>query len=235
MNTIKKVIICSICLDDIEKDIEFLPCIHGFHRECIDEWIKEKPECPICKVPVYVNTPEQLDMYNYYKDRRERISHEESRFFHQISTGVYNITNNTNNTNTPPTNYVDFDSIINNSTVPTNGQIRNISNIISMFDILFNSSESTVNEQTTQGALPNHIQPREVNIGSLNENDEKKEESHDIRPAGFLRDIIQTGIIRNITQTGVPHSNSDDDSDSDSDSESDDSCNNSCNNSGNNS
>ena len=213
MNTVKKVIICSICLDDIEKDIEFLPCIHGFHRECIDEWIKEKPECPICKVPVYVNTPEQLDMYNYYKDRRERIAREESIFFHQISNGVYNITNNNI---TPPTNYVDFNSIINNVTVPTNEQIINI---ISIFDIFINRLEPDVNEQTTHDDLPNHIPPREVNIGSLNENDEKKEESND---------IIQTGIFRNITQTEVPHINSDDDSN-------DNSRNNSRNNSGNNS
>ena len=221
MNTVKKVIICSICLDDIEKDIEFLPCIHGFHRECIDEWIKEKPECPICKVPVYVNTPEQLDMYNYYKDRRERIAREESIFFHQISNGVYNITNNNI---TPPTNYVDFNSIINNVTVPTNEQI---SNIISIFDIFINRLEPDVNEQTTHDALPNHIPPREVNIGSLNENDEKKEESND---------IIQTGIFRNITQTEVPHINSDDDSNDDSnDNSRNNSGNNSRNNSGNNS
>lgn len=94
MNTNKKVIDCSICLDDIEKDIEFLPCIHGFHKECIDGWIKEKPECPVCKVPIYLNTPEQLYMYNCYKDIRERLLQEESRFFHQVSSGIFD--NNTN-------------------------------------------------------------------------------------------------------------------------------------------
>ena len=61
----KKVINCQICLEDIENDIDFLPCIHGFHSDCINNWIKEKPICPICKVPIYINTPELLNLYNF--------------------------------------------------------------------------------------------------------------------------------------------------------------------------
>jgi hypothetical protein len=63
MNT-KKIFYCSICLEDIEDNVEFLPCIHGFHKECIDKWVNEKPLCPICKIPIMLNTVEQLGRYN---------------------------------------------------------------------------------------------------------------------------------------------------------------------------
>ena len=41
---------CSICLDEFElnEPVKQLPCKHGFHKQCIDEWIHLKPTCPIC-------------------------------------------------------------------------------------------------------------------------------------------------------------------------------------------
>lgn len=85
-----KVLNCAICLDDIESDVQFLPCIHSFHGECINAWIREQPVCPICKVPVYVNTTEQLDRYNHHKSYQDRVAEEEASFFQQVSAGVYN-------------------------------------------------------------------------------------------------------------------------------------------------
>ena len=47
---------CSICFDEFNKDnteIALLPCLHYFHKECIDSWweTSNKYECPICRMP----------------------------------------------------------------------------------------------------------------------------------------------------------------------------------------
>ena len=42
---------CVICMSDFEpgEKISTLPCAHVFHTECIDDWIKREPTCPVCK------------------------------------------------------------------------------------------------------------------------------------------------------------------------------------------
>jgi len=44
---------CVICLDSFEvgQRVDKLNCNHYYHRNCIEEWFKEKRklECPICK------------------------------------------------------------------------------------------------------------------------------------------------------------------------------------------
>jgi hypothetical protein len=43
---------CSICLTDWEdKDIiRVLRCHHGFHRDCVDHWLREGADrCPVCR------------------------------------------------------------------------------------------------------------------------------------------------------------------------------------------
>lgn len=43
---------CCICLDEYQveqKVIFFNKCPHRFHSKCIEEWLKKKPECPLCK------------------------------------------------------------------------------------------------------------------------------------------------------------------------------------------
>ena len=39
---------CSICLED-NPDYTLSMCGHKFHRECIEEWLSIKPECPLCR------------------------------------------------------------------------------------------------------------------------------------------------------------------------------------------
>ena len=44
---------CSICLEEVgEKETTWLPCAHGFHKSCIEKWLKVKPECPVCRTRV---------------------------------------------------------------------------------------------------------------------------------------------------------------------------------------
>jgi hypothetical protein len=86
-----KVLNCAICLEDIESGVQFLPCIHPFHEDCINGWIREQPVCPICKVPVYINTLDQLDRYNHHKSHSDRIAEEEAKFFHRVSAGAYDV------------------------------------------------------------------------------------------------------------------------------------------------
>ena len=32
--------------------VRILPCSHAFHAECVDQWLKEKDTCPMCKACV---------------------------------------------------------------------------------------------------------------------------------------------------------------------------------------
>jgi hypothetical protein len=48
---------CSICLEKMKEneEIRTLPCMHFFHRECIDKWISmagAAPKCPIDQAPI---------------------------------------------------------------------------------------------------------------------------------------------------------------------------------------
>lgn len=172
---------CTICLEDILTDIEFLPCAHAFHQECIAGWVSSHPTCPICKIPIYVNSHEQLDLYNYHKNRQDRMSEQESRFFQQVSVGVFdNHPNEAANEMMPNPNILnemnpnmvrarELTTLISTLIAPGSGvmlrrlnpsmtqaltQLRNIDNTIQVVDMLINQPNQLVNQLVNQDMIP---------------------------------------------------------------------------------
>eukprot|EP00298_Acanthocystis_sp_HF-20_P018718 c22016_g2_i5.p1 GENE.c22016_g2_i5~~c22016_g2_i5.p1 ORF type:complete len:284 (+),score=91.89 c22016_g2_i5:44-853(+) len=45
---------CCICLDKLCKNQEVrqLNCVHHFHLDCIDQWLKINKSCPLCKITI---------------------------------------------------------------------------------------------------------------------------------------------------------------------------------------
>ncbi|GAA0167925.1 hypothetical protein LIER_22759 [Lithospermum erythrorhizon] len=49
---------CSICLgifEDGEELKTLSPCNHYYHSKCVDDWLKIKKTCPLCRTPVGVD------------------------------------------------------------------------------------------------------------------------------------------------------------------------------------
>ena len=45
---------CRICLleYDVGDQQRRLPCLHQFHSDCVDTWLKDNATCPVCRHPV---------------------------------------------------------------------------------------------------------------------------------------------------------------------------------------
>ncbi|KAF5954231.1 hypothetical protein HYC85_007087 [Camellia sinensis] len=45
---------CTICLEQVNRGelVRSLPCLHQFHANCIDPWLRQQGTCPVCKLSV---------------------------------------------------------------------------------------------------------------------------------------------------------------------------------------
>ena len=72
---------CSICVRNYQINdslIQFIICKHTFHLDCIQDYMKIRKKCPICKK--LVRNVEKLRNNNYrddenYNDDNDTISH----------------------------------------------------------------------------------------------------------------------------------------------------------------
>ena len=86
---------CPICMEDITENVEYLPCAHKFHTDCIHVWLSNNSECPICRIPFFISGPEHLDAYITYKKKQDDQHAMESEFFQRLSNGEISFVNNT--------------------------------------------------------------------------------------------------------------------------------------------
>eukprot|EP00038_Savillea_parva_P022878 m.38869 g.38869 ORF g.38869 m.38869 type:complete len:159 (+) comp5726_c0_seq2:157-633(+) len=45
---------CTICMEEYEVGVEmrFLPCMHMYHRHCVDDWLERVATCPECNASI---------------------------------------------------------------------------------------------------------------------------------------------------------------------------------------
>lgn len=62
---------CAVCLSDFEWDdsLRRLPCGHGFHKACIDKWLKRNKVCPLCLQDIETKPAEAKQKWPAAKDK----------------------------------------------------------------------------------------------------------------------------------------------------------------------
>jgi len=41
---------CVICQEEKRGQWRALPCAHVFHEHCVQEWLRQNPSCPVCRM-----------------------------------------------------------------------------------------------------------------------------------------------------------------------------------------
>ncbi|KAK7404554.1 hypothetical protein VNO78_05506 [Psophocarpus tetragonolobus] len=54
---------CTICLEQVKRGelIRSLPCLHQFHANCIDPWLRQQGTCPVCKLRIRLGSEGNRD------------------------------------------------------------------------------------------------------------------------------------------------------------------------------
>jgi hypothetical protein len=55
---------CSICLEDnTPNEVSIFKCQHQFHEKCIENWLKKKRSCPLCRCNILLNADSNPKIY----------------------------------------------------------------------------------------------------------------------------------------------------------------------------
>ena len=75
--TPKKILKCSICLEDLTLPSQLNTCHHEFCKKCIDQWASVSSQCPLCKENfskiIYSDTTEKKIRKKHFKPDEEEI------------------------------------------------------------------------------------------------------------------------------------------------------------------
>ena len=87
----KEIPICSICLEEIWNGKVQLTvmtdCGHRYHKECLDNWLKIKENCPLCREKIPPSKEEQEE-----RDIRDRLIEDaEQRWYDAWRDHIVNI------------------------------------------------------------------------------------------------------------------------------------------------
>jgi len=55
----------------LKEEGKILMCFHIFHSNCIDDWLKEKSTCPLCKMDQRQIVLDQINTDNYNENDLE--------------------------------------------------------------------------------------------------------------------------------------------------------------------
>lgn len=64
---------CMVCMEPFTEGVllRTLPCLHRYHKSCVDEWLRRKSTCPICKRDI-TDTSAPPPVNNRSRGRRGR-------------------------------------------------------------------------------------------------------------------------------------------------------------------
>ncbi|XP_004306138.1 PREDICTED: E3 ubiquitin-protein ligase RING1-like [Fragaria vesca subsp. vesca] len=54
---------CSICLESfkVSGEAKEMACTHRFHSDCIENWLRMRASCPLCRFTMPVNSDEEVN------------------------------------------------------------------------------------------------------------------------------------------------------------------------------
>jgi len=55
---------CAVCYEDLKEKATLLPCGHLYDKDCIEKWLKQHNQCPICRKELKSEDQENEDLDN---------------------------------------------------------------------------------------------------------------------------------------------------------------------------